>query len=62
MQPGEQIQDYIKVSDKLIKNCLITEEKTQPPVIQELVLARRHLEDANQRFKKAYNLLPDDKK
>lgn len=62
MTLGEQLQDHIKLTAKEIKYCETTERKAKPPVVQEIVLARRHLEDANDRFKKAYNLLPDEEK
>lgn len=62
MTLGEQLQDHIKRTDLQIKYCQSSEEKAAPPVVQEMVLARRHLEDANNRFKKAYNLLPEEQK
>jgi hypothetical protein len=62
MTLGEQLQDHIKLTDKQVKYCKTTEIKAVPPAVQEIVLARRHLEDANDRFKKAYNLLPDEEK
>lgn len=62
MTLGEQLQDHITKTDKQIAYCSITEAKATPPAIQEMVLARRHLEDANARFKKAYNLLRDEEK
>jgi hypothetical protein len=62
MTLGEQIQEHIKLTDKQTSYCEVTEKKAKPPVIQELVLARRHLEDANNRFKKAYNLLAEEDK
>lgn len=62
MSLGDQLQEHIKLTDKQIKYCEISERKATPPAIQEMVLARRHLEDANNRFKKAYNLLPEEAK
>jgi len=62
MTLGQQLQDHITKTDKQIAYCEITERKAKPPVIQEMVLARRHLEDANNRFKKAYNLLTEEEK
>lgn len=62
MTLGEQLQDHIKKTDAQISYCVITEKKAVPPAVQEIVLARRHLEDANNRFKKAYNLLKDEEK
>lgn len=62
MTLGEQLQDHIKLTDKEIKYCETTERKAKPPAVQEIVLARRHLEDANSRFKRAYNLLSDEEK
>lgn len=62
MTVGEVLQKGIKDSDWMVKECIAVEKRTAPPVVQEIVLARRHLEDANNRFKKAYNLLPEDLK
>lgn len=62
MTLGEQLQDHITKSDKQISYCQVTERKATPPAVQEIVLARRHLEDANNRFKKAYNLLAEEDK
>jgi hypothetical protein len=62
MTLGQQIQDHITKTDKQIAYAVLTERKAKPPVVQEMVLARRHLEDANNRFKKAYNLLADEEK
>jgi hypothetical protein len=62
MTLGQQLQEHIALTDKQIKYCEISERKAAPPAIQEMVLARRHLEDANSRFKKAYNLLEDKDK
>jgi hypothetical protein len=63
MTLGEQLQEHITRSDKQI-NYLgkTTEPKAKPPVVQEIVLARRHLEDANARLKRAYNLLDESEK
>ncbi len=62
MTLGEQLQEHIKLTDKQAKYCEVTERKAKPPVVQEIVLARRHLEDANQRLKRAYNMLPEEDK
>lgn len=62
MSLGEQLQEHIKLTDKQISYAAITERKATPPAVQEIVLARRHLEDANNRFKKAYNLLSEEQK
>lgn len=62
MTLGEQIQDHITRTDKQIKYAGTTEGKAKPPAVQELVLARHHLEDANNRFKRAYNFLGEDEK
>lgn len=62
MTLGEQLQDHIKKSDRQIHYLIGTELLAKPPVVQEIVLARRHIEDANTRFKKAYNLLDEKDK
>jgi hypothetical protein len=62
MTLGEQLQDHIKKTDSQIKYLEVTERKATPPAVQEIVLARRHLEDANNRLKRAYNMLPEEAK
>jgi hypothetical protein len=62
MTLGQQLQEHIALTDKQIKYAVISERKATPPAVQEMVLARRHLEDANARFKKAYNLLEEGQK
>lgn len=59
---GEQLQEHIKLTDKQLNYLAATEHKAAPPAIQEIVLARRHLEDANNRLKRAYNMLKDEEK
>lgn len=54
---GQSLQEHIKATDNAVALSLVDEKRAKPPVVQEIVLARRHLEDANNRFKKAYNLL-----
>lgn len=62
MTVGEQIQNEIRSTDGVIKHLENLEPRTKPPVVQELVLARRHAEDASNRLKRAYNLLNDEDK
>jgi hypothetical protein len=57
MTLGEQLRDHIKKAKQQAYYCSVTERKAQPPVIQEIVLARRHLEDAMDRFKRAHHLV-----
>ena len=59
---GEELQHLIRISDSNIRHCLELEKKLTPPAVQEVVLARRHMEDANNRFKKAYNTLPEEER
>lgn len=68
MTLGEQLQDHIKKTNAQIKYLEVTERKTTAPqgpgfpVIAEITLALRHIEDANSRLKRAYNMLPEDQK
>lgn len=62
MTLGAQLQEHIATTDKQLAYLDVTERKAAPPVVQEIVLARRHVEDANNRLKRAYNMLkPEDK-
>lgn len=54
----EQLEDHIIKTDSQIKYLEVTEKKAAPPAVQEIVLARRHLEDAANRLKRAMVLAP----
>lgn len=60
--PGQNLQEQIRQTDAAISAVTAIAGTLKPPVVQEVVLAQRHLEDANNRLKRAYNLLPDDQK
>jgi len=62
MRLGALIQKNIASVDKLVNEVLEAEKQSIPPAVQELVLSRRHLEDASFRLKKAYNSLNDSEK
>lgn len=68
MTLGEQLQDHIRKTDAQIKYLGATEAKAIAPggpgypAIAEITLARRHIEDANSRLKRAYNVLPEEAK
>ena len=46
----EQIVEHRELLARQINYMTITERKALPPAVQELVLARRHLEDARMRL------------
>lgn len=46
----QQIEQHRDLCSKQIKYAEITAKKAVPPVVQEIVLAQRHLEDARMRF------------
>jgi DNA-directed RNA polymerase specialized sigma24 family protein len=68
MTLGEQLQDHIKKSDSQINYLEVTEKKCKDEAasdfraIAEIIIARRHIEDANNRLKRAYNILPEDQR
>lgn len=62
MTLGEQLQDHIKQTDRQLNYLNLTAKKASPPAIQEIILAQRHIEDANNRLKRAYNMLPEEEK
>ena len=63
MTLGEQINDHTQRIESQIHYLeKITEPKANPPVVQELVLARRHMEDASHRLVQAYNKLNEEEK
>lgn len=66
MTLGEQLQDHIKKSDSQIKYLEITEQKCKDiaavPCIAEVIIARRHIEDANNRLKRAYDFLLEEER
>lgn len=46
----EQLEQHRELLTRQINYAAITERKAQPPVVQEIVLARRALEDARMRM------------
>ena len=62
MTLGEILQSEIRNTDYMVKRLIDAEKKSAPPVVQEITLARRHVEDSYFRLKKAYNSLPDGMK
>lgn len=62
MTLGEGIQVEIKETDRMSGTIEKMAKELAPPVVQEIVLAQRHVEDANNRLKRAYNKLPEELK
>lgn len=50
MTLDEQLEQHRDLLTRQINYATITERKAEPPVVQEIVLARRHLEDARMRL------------
>lgn len=53
----EQLIDHRYRVSKQLKYLKVTARKAEPPVVQEIVLAQRHLEDARMRMGVALTLL-----
>lgn len=57
MSLEEQLTDHRYLISKQLRYLKVTAAKAQPPVVQEIVLAQRHLEDARMRMGVALTLL-----
>lgn len=56
----EQLVDHRYRLSRQLSYLKVTEKKAEPPVVQEIVLARRALEDARMRLGVALTLLKGD--
>ena len=59
---GEKLQQEIHIAECSAERTAALALELSAPAVQEIILARRHFEDANNRLKRAFNMLPKETK